>query len=156
MVWDLLSAHPNSCQYEKEKLQFWPRSDSISVRNPMDVTLPSQSRLSCSPPFRTEGVLGWNGPSQEALHVLLSTGPGLQVWGLESSLQRLRAALVMSGITQPCEWCLSLMPSHESLVCGTVKLTCATINNSSVMGCHWWLFGKAWLRSKGFNDCNWN
>lgn len=34
------------------------------------------------------------------------------------------------------------MPSHESLVCGTVKLTCAAINNSSVMGCHWWFFGR--------------
>lgn len=96
------------------------------------------------------------GQGQDALVTLLCTGSGLWVWGLELSPQRYRAVLVMSGISQPGEWCLSLMPSHESPVCGTVKLTCAAINNSSVMGCHWWLFGKAWLRSKGFNDCNWN
>lgn len=86
--------------------------------------------------------MGRMGQGQDAPVILLCAGSGLWVRGLELSLQRHRAVLVMSEITQPSEWCLSWMPSHESLVCGAVKLTCAAINNSSVMGCHWWLFGR--------------
>lgn len=126
----------------KGRAETLSQGQSHVSQNSIGVTLQYQIRLYCSSPLRAEVFHGWERPRPRCS----GDSAPCKVWpwvrGLESSLPRHRAVLVMSEIAQPGEWCLSLMPSHESLVCGSVKLTCTAINNSSVMGCHWWLFGR--------------
>lgn len=150
VLWGQLVVHIHSYKYEKRTWTSGPMPSTVSGMLWMS---PANSKASgiFFPTQRSFSWMGWAGPSG-------STAALARVWPLRPwiVLSEIQSGACYVRDHSAHEWCLRLMPSHESLVCGTVELTCAAINNSSVMGCRWWLFGKVWLRSKGFNDCNWN
>lgn len=150
VLWGQLAACTHSYKYEKRSWISGQCQHTVSEMLCMSLANPKASGTFFSSQACTSW-LGWTRPSC-SIAAVAGIWP-LRPWIVLSEIQS-DACYVRDHSAH--EWCRSLMPSHESLVCGTGKLTCAAINNSSVMGCRWWLFGKVWLRSKGFNDCNWN